>query len=226
MTELDASRRGRRRGLPAAAPVGVLVLVLLGGCGSDDAGGGPTTAAEPVPTTTPATAAPTPTREATGTGGWQRLRPPADAAAAAPVGLTIPAIDIDSEVVPVGTDDGVLQVPPEPWVVGWWSDGVGPGSGNGTVVLDAHLDSREYGKGPFTRAKDLEVGAPAALVDDAGDTHAYVVTEVVTYEKVELPYEELFAQEGPERVVLVTCGGTYQAGSGWDSNVVVVMEPV
>ena len=223
MTGHDVSRRGRRRGLPAAAPVGVLVLALLSGCGSDEAGAGPTLAPEPAPATT--TATPTPTPEPTRPGGWQRLSRPVEVTAA-PVGLTIPAIDIDSEVVPVGTDDGVMQVPPEPWVVGWWSDGVGPGVGRGTVVLDAHLDSRKYGKGPFTRAKDLEAGAPAAVTDDAGGTHDYVITEVVTYEKAELPYEELFAQHGPERVVLVTCGGSYRTGSGWDSNVVVVMERV
>jgi hypothetical protein len=223
VTGHDVSRRGRRWGLPAAAPVGVLVLALLSGCGSDEAGAGPTLAPEPAPATT--TATPTRTPEPTRTGGWQRLSRPVEATAA-PVGLTIPAIDVDSEVVPVGTEDGVMQIPPEPWVVGWWSDGVGPGGGRGTVVLDAHLDSREYGKGPFTRAKDLEVGALATVTDDAGGTHDYVVTEVVTYEKVELPYEELFAQDGPERVVLVTCGGSYHTGSGWDSNVVVVMEPV
>ncbi|HEU4490722.1 MAG TPA: class F sortase [Jiangellales bacterium] len=228
MTPSDDSHRGRRRGLLAAAPTGVLALALLVACGSDDPGAGPTTAPEPAPATTttaPAVISPTPAPEPTRTSGWQRLSPSGESFAA-PVGLAIPAIDVDSEVVPVGTDDGVMQVPPEPWVVGWWSDGVGPGAGTGTVVLDAHLDSREYGKGPFTRAKDLEVGATATVTDDAGEAHDYLVTEVLTYEKVELPYEELFAQDGPERVVLVTCGGAYRRGSGWDSNVVVVMEPV
>jgi hypothetical protein len=70
------------------------------------------------------------------------------------------------------------------------------------------------------------VGSAATVTDDAGESHDYMVTDVITYEKVELPYEELFAQDGRERVVLVTCGGTYHRGSGWDSNVVVVMEPV
>jgi hypothetical protein len=43
---------------------------------------------------------------------------------------------------------------------------------------------------------------------------------------VALPYEELFRQSGPERVVFVTCGGTYnRSGGGWDSNVEVTFRP-
>jgi hypothetical protein len=128
-------------------------------------------------------------------------------------------------VVPVSTENRVLQIPAEPWVVGWWSGGVGPGTGTGAVVLTAHLDSRTYGTGPFVRAKQLQPGAPATLMDDNGETHSYTVSEVVTYEKEILPYEELFSQEDPEKVVLVTCGGSYDPNGGWDSNVVVTFVP-
>jgi sortase (surface protein transpeptidase) len=227
VTQHHPHPRGRRRAQLAAAPLGTLVVgLLLAGCGDDapeatSAGASSSTAGATQPAT-PSAAATLAPREAP---GRQRLSV-ASAEQVAPVGITIPAIEVDSEVVPVGTEDGVLQVPPQPWVVGWWSDGVGPGSGGGTVVLDAHLDSREYGRGPFTRAQELDVGAGAAIRDAAGDAHDYTVTDVITYEKVELPYEELFAQDGPERVVLVTCGGSYERGSGWDSNVVVVLEPV
>ena len=51
------------------------------------------------------------------------------------------------------------------------------------------------------------------------------VADVVTYEKAVLPYAELFNQSGPERVVLMTCGGQFDPQTGWDSNVVVVMTP-
>ena len=93
-------------------------------------------------------------------------------------------------MLPVGTVDRVLEIPPRPWDVGWWEDGVGLGSPQGTVVLVARLDSVE------------------------------------TYSKEVLPYEELFAQDGPGRVVPVTCGGTYRSSAGWDSDVVVTLTPV
>lgn len=142
-----------------------------------------------------------------------------------PTGLTIPAIDIDARIVPVQAIDRVLEVPPEPWVVGWWADGATPGSGSGTVVLDVHLDTAEHGTGPFARVHDLDGGEPVYVEDDAGARHAYVVADVLTFAKEALPYAELFRQDGPERVVLVTCGGQFDPDEGWDSNVVVVLTP-
>jgi hypothetical protein len=140
--------------------------------------------------------------------------------------MSIGAIDIDSRVTPVGAPDRVLEIPSKPWVVGWWKGGVGPGSGRGTVVLVAHLDSRTYGTGPFARAKELSVGDPMTLTDDDALAHDYRVASVETYLKRALPYEQIFAQSGPERVVIVTCGGEYHRDSGgWDSNVVVTFTP-
>jgi Sortase domain len=143
-----------------------------------------------------------------------------------PVRMSIGAIDIDSRVQPVGAPDRVLEIPPKPWVVGWWKGGVGPGSGQGTVVLVAHLDSRTYGTGPFARARDLSVGDPMTLTDNDALVHDYRVASVETYLKKALPYEQIFTQSGPERVVIVTCGGEYHRDSGgWDSNVVVTFTP-
>lgn len=139
----------------------------------------------------------------------------------------IPAIAVDSTVVPVGAPDRVLAIPPEPWVVGWWRDGVGTGAAEGTAILVAHLDSRRYGKGPFVRAIDLRAGEAAAVTGEDGRRRQYRVAAVRTYRKEVLPYEQIFAQSGPHRVVLVTCGGEYRPDAGgWDSNVVVELEPV
>lgn len=143
-----------------------------------------------------------------------------------PVGIRIPAIDIDSAVDDVGTEDRVLQLPPQPWVVGWWRDGARRGGNPGTIVLAAHLDSGDYGTVPFARAGDLPRGAAAAMVDAQGLTHRHRVERVDTFRQAALPCEDLFRQSGPERVVLVTCGGTYgRSHGGWDSNVVVTFLP-
>lgn len=64
------------------------------------------------------------------------------------------------------------------------------------------------------------------LRDADGRDHGYLVESVDSYVKAALPYERLFAQDGPARVVLVTCGGTYRRDAGgWDSNVVVTFAP-
>ena len=119
-----------------------------------------------------------------------------------------------------------MEIPAEPWIVGWWKDGVGVGAGRGTVVLVAHLDSRRYGAGPFVRAKNLSHGDSAVITDVTGVVHRYRVATVDTLLKRSLPYEQLFNQSGGERVVIVTCGGQYNRDAGgWDSNVVVTFVP-
>lgn len=143
-----------------------------------------------------------------------------------PTSLTIDAIDVKSDVDAVGQDDRILQIPAKPWVVGWWDGGVGVGSDHGTAVLVAHLDSRQYGTGPFSRAKDLRPGDGLSVTDATAGIHRYAVSNVTTYLKTQLPYDQLFAQSGAPRVVLVTCGGTYHKDAGgWDSNVVVTFVP-
>jgi LPXTG-site transpeptidase (sortase) family protein len=143
-------------------------------------------------------------------------------ASGVPADLRLPTLEIEATVEPVGTTNRVLEIPPKPTVVGWWKDGAKPGGNDGTVVLTAHLDSRTYGVGPFVKAKDLKRGDPMTLRDAKGRTYRYTVDRVDTFEKQALPYERLFRQSGPERVVFVTCGGSYDADNGgWDSNVVV-----
>jgi hypothetical protein len=179
-----------------------------------------------VPTTTPTPAA-APTGEAPDwtavSGRAQRV-----ATVAAPTEIALPTIGVTADIVPVRVDaDGVLGVPENPSTVGWWRRGAAPGDPEGTVVLDVHLDSRTYGRGPFAAATSLRRGDDVVVTDKAGVDHTYEVSGVTTYKKTALPYEELFTQDGPPRMVLVTCGGQYRASQGgWDSNVVVVFEPV
>ena len=146
--------------------------------------------------------------------------------APSPSSLSMPSIGVEADVVPVLAQNRVLDVPEEPWVVGWWADGASPGDGEGTVLLDVHIDTEEHGFGPFTAVDRLEAGDPVSITGADGQDHDYAVAEVVTHEKTVLPYAELFDQSGPERAVLVTCGGRFDPQAGWDSNVVVVMAPV
>lgn len=145
----------------------------------------------------------------------------------APATISIPAIDIDSTIVPVVSQDGVLGVPEEPWVAGWWESGARPGDGEGAVLLDAHVDSDTFGNGPFSRVTHLRPGDTATITVHDGSRYAYHVRDVTTYEKADLPYAELFSQTGPERLVFVTCGGRYLGPEegGYESNVVVVFDP-
>jgi sortase (surface protein transpeptidase) len=82
--------------------------------------------------------------------------------------------------------------------------------------------------GPFAELWDSRVGDQVSVVDGSGRPVGYRVAQVITLQKDELPRraEELFAQSGPHRLVLVTCGGQWVGGKiGYASNQIVIAAP-
>ena len=145
----------------------------------------------------------------------------------APSRLFVDDVRIDAGLVAVSVDSNSALVPPEdPAELGWWR-GVRPGAGAGSVIIAGHLDSRRYGRGPLAALVDLVPGTRAVLSNADGSSAAYVLRGVQTFPKDALPAAELFGHEGPERLVLVTCGGSFDPRrAGWDSNVVAVLDPL
>lgn len=143
-----------------------------------------------------------------------------------PVGLRFPRLGIDAPIVRVGLlDDGSLDVPEDPKVLGWWADGAAPGAALGSVVLDGHIDSATLGVGVFAKLRVLEVGDRVELTAAGGHTTAYVVTGRREYPKQALPAEEVFSQTVGERLVLVTCGGRFDRKTRhYEDNIVVYAE--
>ena len=141
--------------------------------------------------------------------------------------LSAPAAGIDAAIVPVGVDAaGQMEVPGDVDEVGWYRHGPGLDDTAGSIVLAGHVDSRTQGRGAFFTLQDLAPGDEVRL--DAGDgaTTSWVVTGRSTVEKEEIPLEELFRRDGPPRLVLVTCGGDFDADRrSYRSNVVVTAEP-
>lgn len=178
---------------------------------------------------------PRPTPAATGTGS----PPPRDSPAAVPPApqaasrgfvperLVLATLDVDAPLVTTVVDTEGAFVPPEdPAELGWWR-GVRPGEGEGSVLVAGHIDSRRYGQGPLARIVELRPGDRAVLLGDGGLSAEYVVRGVQTFPKESLPAGDLFSADGAERLVLVTCGGTFdRERGGWDSNVVAVLDPV
>jgi hypothetical protein len=122
--------------------------------------------------------------------------------------------------------DGRLQVPDDPAAVAWWSGGSRPGDPYGTVVLAGHIDSRTYGVGVLA---ELVTAAPGATVRVAagGDGETYRITRVTQVPKDRTVNDTgAFDRAGPPRLVLITCGGAFDPGTGhYEDNVVVTAEP-
>lgn len=140
--------------------------------------------------------------------------------------LRVPAIDVDHPLIPVGLNpDGSMEIPHDVHEIGWYEpQGVLPGD-DGTAVLAGHVDSRSQGPGAFYDLRYLEVG-DEILISDRDEDQRWEVVARRTYDKNEIPIEEIFVDHGDPRLVLVTCGGEFdRTRRSYTDNIVVYAEP-
>ena len=151
--------------------------------------------------------------------------PPERHEAAQPVRLRIADVDIDVEVRPTGVaKDGSMELPDTVRRAGWYRFGATRAT-TGTTVIAAHVDTRSEGLGPFARLTSVRRGDRIVVTDRGGDEHTYRVVSRRQVDRTRLPVDDLFDRDGPPRLVLLTCGGAYDARSGYRDNVVVMAEP-
>jgi hypothetical protein len=146
---------------------------------------------------------------------------------AVPVRLRIAAIGVSAAVVPVGVAaDGTLGIPASPSVVGWWAGGSSPGRTSGATVLVGHVDSSALGPGALFRLRQLRPGATVTLIA-GGQAWRYAVRAVRAYAKAGLPSAAVFGQRVTPRLIIITCGGQFDAVTGhYRDNIVVYAVPV
>ena len=157
--------------------------------------------------------------------GRSRATPPAPRQVDAPVSVEVPAVDVDADVVSVGAaEDGQMELPEDPNVVGWYRFGPAAGAGAGSVVIGGHVDSRRYGLGQLARLADAEVGDEVVVRTNAGNVHQYTIVDVQRIPKRELPVADVFSRDGAERLLLITCAGDFD-GSHYSDNAIVTAEP-
>jgi hypothetical protein len=119
------------------------------------------------------------------------------------------------------TPDAILPIPRGLDDAAWW--GAALGADHGAALLSGHVNWSGK-KGPFDELWSMRAGQEVSVVDVAGGHWLYRVTGVVTVHKDDLPARapQLFGQDGPPRLVLVTCGGDYLGGTdGYRDNRVI-----
>jgi LPXTG-site transpeptidase (sortase) family protein len=122
--------------------------------------------------------------------------------------------------------DGVLPIPEGVREATWW--GAPFDGATGATVLAGHVNWKGA-TGPFAELWEARLGDVVTVVEAGGATHRYKVRQLVTVHKDQLPSraQELFGQEGPHRLVLVTCGGRWVGGrDGYEENRVVIAQPI
>lgn len=166
-------------------------------------------------------------RIVTGRGDTASPTPASVADGDTPTRLRIPALEIDAAVVPnaIDTTHGVLGVPADIHRIAWWRDGSAPGATHGVVLLAGHRDSARAGIGALFALDHARTGQLVRLTTRSGRTHLYRITAVRHYRKDKLPLG-VYAQSGRPRLVLVTCGGPFDARTGhYRDNIVVTARP-
>ncbi|QWF77302.1 class F sortase [Amycolatopsis sp. CA-230715] len=124
------------------------------------------------------------------------------------------------------TADGTLPIPEGLDDATWW--GAKLGDAQGAALLSGHVNWKGK-KGPFNELWSMKNGQEVAVVDTAGGRWVYRVRDIVTVHKDGLAdrAQALFGQDGPHRLVLVTCGGEYVGGTeGYEDNRIVTADLV
>lgn len=130
---------------------------------------------------------------------------------------------MDSEILPITAPGGTLTPPSNAQQVGWWSAGAEPGAEHGSALVTGHTLSAGGGA-----LQDLEELGPgdALAVRTADGRIDYQVTDVEIFSKGTLAQQagNLFSQEVPGRLVVITCEDF--DGTSYLSNVVVTATPI
>ena len=135
---------------------------------------------------------------------------------AVPVRLEVPKLGIDATIERVTTDkNGQMGAPGDYHDVAWYSQGVIPGD-RGDAVISGHLDWVVNGRltpAVFTKLGALNVGDKLQIVGQDSRTLDFKVTEskVLAY-NANPAQAGIFATDGPARVTLITCAGTFDQG--------------
>lgn len=152
--------------------------------------------------------------------------PPASQVASEPVRLELPTLSVSAAVRQVVTTNGVLGVPDNPADVGWWTGSVPPGATQGTTVIDGHVDSAATGIGALFYLDRLQAGDTVTLTTGRGDNITYRVYARHVYDKSQGLPADLFTTTGPARLVLITCGGPFDAAEhSYLDNIAVFATP-
>ena len=148
-------------------------------------------------------------------------RPTTTVQVANPVGVRIPAIGVDADIVPLGLlPDGSIDVPSDFDQTGWWVDGPEPGEPGPAVIL-GHVDSRR-GPAVFFDVGNLEPGDVVNVDRADGTVASFVVDRVEQHPKNDFPTDAVYGPTPDPVLRLVTCGGVFNRDRrSYEDNIIV-----
>lgn len=158
-----------------------------------------------------------------GLGGRAGERPAVPALPPSPPDrIRIPAIRVDAPLTGLGlTNTGSLDVPPaaDENLAGWYESGTTPGE-PGTAIVAGHVDNADgpavfYDLGALARGSTIEVDRRD------GGVAVFTVDAVEVYAAKDFPDERVYGAARRPELRVITCGGGWSRGTGYQGNVVV-----
>ena len=142
-----------------------------------------------------------------------------------PASVSIPAIDVQSELITVGLKpDGSLEVPqpgPDYDKAAWFEGSPRPGD-VGPATIEGHVDSAKNGPSVFYKLGTLEVGDQIVVTRKDGSVATFVVYQVDAYPKDDFPTRKVYGNTAGHELRLITCGGPFDSAAGSYVNNTVV----
>jgi hypothetical protein len=121
---------------------------------------------------------------------------------------------------------GVLALPEDVDRAGWWTGSSRLGDPYGAIVLAAHVDSFAEGIGPIAEILDARRG-DVVRVSGQRISRRFEVVSTSFVRRTDLArHAALLSVSGDRRLVLITCGGPYDAAyGGYRDNMILVAIP-
>ena len=125
-----------------------------------------------------------------------------------PTRLRVAKIDVDTSFVTITKKaDGTIQVPSDPFAVGWYDKGPTPGE-MGPAIVVGHVD-RPGGTAVFWRLRELVPGDTFEVDRADGSVVKFKVDEVKLFPQSDFPSEEVYGNLDHAGIRLITCSGTF-----------------
>jgi len=138
--------------------------------------------------------------------------------------LIIKKLGVDANILPMGAPNGTMAAPTSAWDVGWYNQSALPGSGNGALLLDGHVNDALGSPGIFYNLTALTTGDVIELERGDGQKFTYTVAKVesVPLGDVDMAAMLVSSEKGKEGLNLITCGGIYDQQKGtYDHRILV-----
>ncbi|HBU27941.1 TPA: hypothetical protein DEB00_02380 [Candidatus Uhrbacteria bacterium] len=139
-----------------------------------------------------------------------------------PVRITIPAINVDADIISVGkTSNGEMDVPEGPAEVAWYSPGPLPGE-QGSAVMTGHYDWYNNVPAVFDDLNKVKKGDKIVIEDENEITSTFVVRTTRIYGKDDNATDVFISSGGTAHLNLITCTGTWNSAEKTFSDRLVV----